>query len=130
AAVFQVTVLERAYQQGCKFPSPLVGGGKSANHELLSLRALDLEPAHGAPPAVNRIGLLGDYPFATVLAHRVQDVLPAAADVLAVGDEWAPGQGAWQLAQVCLALEQRLRRKVLPVQLEKIGRVVGKRTIC
>src|SRR6185503_5105338 len=57
--------------------------GPAADHELLPLRALQLDPGRAASGHVRRVGPLADHPLETHAAGVLEQLLRARVEVLA-----------------------------------------------
>ncbi len=60
--------------------------GPAADHELLALRALELDPGRAAPRHVGRVGALADHPLEAHPAGVLEQLLRARVEVLAEAD--------------------------------------------
>src|SRR5206468_11702460 len=99
-------------------PAALVAFRPADDHEFLPLDALDLQPVARAAPAVRGARLLRDDPLAALLADRLEHLLAAANDVIAVEDRRRDALeqrrqaflalDVWELADVLAAVDQQV----------------------
>jgi hypothetical protein len=101
------------------------GIGESADHELLSLDALRLDPIAMASGAIRLVTSLRDDPFETRLAGVREDRVTIAVDVLRVADASLPSSK--QRAQACLAILERQSFETFAVQAQQIEHEVDER---
>src|SRR5262245_10075706 len=69
AGVAQLAVVVVAHEQRAELDPGALGLGEAADHQLLAVRALELQPVARAPAAVGALGPLGDQPFPPLAAR-------------------------------------------------------------
>src|SRR5690606_14528605 len=124
AAVHEPVGVVDAEGQRRDRPATLVRWLVAADHELLPVAALDLEPGARAPAGVGGIRALGDDAFAAVPAHLLEHARAVSAHVLAEMHRAARGQRGEQLAERLLAFHERESPQVPAVELEQVERPV------
>ena len=96
----------------------LVARRPADDHEFLPLGALDLQPGPGAPAAIGRVGPLRDDAFIALAAHRLEQLLAAADDML--GELQLRVGAVDQRPQALLALDIGQPAEILAVQFEQV----------
>ena len=95
----------------------------SADNELLSLGAFDLEPVVRAVADVATVGSLGDDTFVAALAHGLKHLLALADNMAGKLQAIMRVAGAQEGLEPFLPLKQRLARDILAIHFKQIERV-------
>ncbi len=109
------------HQQRAEPAARTAGRGVAADHEVLALAALQLDPGLRAAGDVHRIGELADQPLQAELARVLEHLFGVAAEVLAVAHL---RRGLERLGEALLALGESEPPQVLPGQEGRVEHVV------
>ena len=107
AGIVQPAVLSVPHHQGAQPVAATAQRRETADHHLLAGLALDLQPSGAAAGAVGLVRALGDQPLGPEPAGMLQEVMPAAREVVTVANELGALQ---QRREPLLALDQRSLR--------------------
>ena len=120
AGIVQPAVLSVPHHQGAQPVAATTQRRETADHHLLAGLALDLQPSGAAAGAVGLVRALGDQPLGPEPAGMLQEVMPAAREVVTVANELGALQ---QRREPLLALDQRSLPQVDAVQEQEVERV-------
>src|SRR5215468_11441002 len=97
-----------------------LGIGEAADHELLLLDALRLQPAPAAARPVRRVPALRDHALERHAARLPEERLAASHHVIAVAQRWSGIAGLEQGAQRLLALHERNLGEVVAIEVQQV----------
>ena len=126
-AAVRVAVVVVAEQQRAQPHAGALGVGVAADHELLALRTLELDPGVGAAARVGRIEALADHAFEVQLAGRLQHVGRLGGEVFAEAHHRLRRRRCQRGAQQRAPLDQRRGAQVVAGVEGQVEQVVAHR---